>query len=347
MSKTLKSILLASLVGFAAHAAALDLKPDAPSQYIVKKGDTLWGISEKFTDNPWQWPEIWHQNNQIENPHLIFPGDEISLIKVDGEIRVTVTRRGEASRTVKLAPTARVEIVEAAIPTIPQDAIRGFVRYNQAVTKEQLDKAPYILSSHDERIRMGAGDKAYASGDFGDKGPAEMYGIYRKGQLFKDPKSKEVLGQEAIDVGIAKVVSFKDNIATLEITDSNQQIQAGDFLLSIEDREALTGYIPRAPLNPVNGTIIAVSGGVSQVGQYDMVTINRGQREGVEQGSVLMAKKAGVEVKDPKTKKKVQLPDEDAGTLLVIRSFEKMSYGLIMRATQPLRVGDKADSPDA
>ena len=133
MNKTIKRILLAGLMGLTINVMALDLKPDAPSRYIVKKGDTLWGISEKFTADPWQWPEIWYQNEQIENPDLIFPGDEIGLVNVGGQTRLTVINRGEASRTVKLQPNARIEPIESAIPAIPQDAIRSFLRYNTVI----------------------------------------------------------------------------------------------------------------------------------------------------------------------------------------------------------------------
>src|SRR5690554_1388887 len=179
MNKTIKRILLAGLMGLTinVNVMALDLKPDAPSSYVVKKGDTLWGISEKFTDDPWQWPEIWYQNSQIENPHLIFPGDELGLVTIDGKTRLTVVNRGEASRTVKLQPTARIEPIDSAIPAIPQDAIRSFLRYNRIVTKQELKDSQRVLAGKDERLLLGAGEHVYASADLEEDEVVPAYGI--------------------------------------------------------------------------------------------------------------------------------------------------------------------------
>ena len=209
MNKTIKRILLAGLMGLTINVMALDLKPDAPSRYTVKQGDTLWGISEKFTNDPWQWPEIWYQNNQIENPHLIFPEDEIGLVSVAGKDRVTVIKRGEASRTVKLQPSARIEPIEAAIPAIPQDAIRSFLRNNRIVTKQELADAPRILAGKDERLMLGAGDQVYARGNLKEGEIEAAYGIYRGGRVYRD--NKEELGIESVEVGKARTIKLHDN----------------------------------------------------------------------------------------------------------------------------------------
>ena len=352
MSKTIKGILVAGLMGISAGAFALTLKTDAPQTYVVKKGDTLWDISERFTNDPWEWPEIWYQNEQIRNPHLIYPGDEIGLIMVNGETRVAVTRRGDASRTVKLSPgtvkmqpTARVEPIESAIPAIPQDAIRGFLREHRVVDARTLEKAPRILSGADSRILMGAGGKVYGRGDFGDK-IAAAYGVFRKGQVYRDPETGEVLGLEATDIGLGRVLAHDGDIVTLELERTNQQVGIGDLLLPTEDRDLIANFYPKPPKKPLTGQILAVSGGVAQVGQYDVVVLNRGERDGIEPGSVLVVKKTGEIVYDRIAGEKIRLPAERAGTLMVFRSFEKLSYGLIMRATRPLRVGDKIESPN-
>ena len=230
MSKTIKSILLAGLIGLSANVLALNLKADAPERYTVKKTDTLWDIAGKYTSSPWEWPKIWYVNPQIENPHLIFPGDEISLIQVDGQQRVTVTTRGVASNTVKLKPNARIEPIEAAIPAIPQDAIRSFLRNNRIVTAQELDSAPRVLAGVDERLLFGAGEKLYARGDFGTTAPA--YGLYRQGQLYRDPSTNEVLGLEAVELGSGRVLAQQDDIVTLQLDRTNQQVAIGDVLLS-------------------------------------------------------------------------------------------------------------------
>lgn len=345
MSKTIKRILLAGLVGLTANAMALSLKPDAPERYTVKQHDTLWDISQRYTDDPWQWPEIWYQNSQIENPHLIFPGDVIGLVSINGESRVTVTTRGAASRTVKLQPSARIEPIDSAIPAIPQDAIRGFLRHHQVTTEEQLAKAPRVIAGREGRSMMGSDDTIYARGKFGETIPAS-YGVFRRGQVYRDPKTNEVLGLEALEIGQAEVQAKDNDILTLKLTHTNQQVAAGDLLLPTEDRSLVSSYLPKPPSKVVDGQILAVSGGVSQIGQYDVVVLNRGIRDGLDTGSVLAVNKTGTVIFDRVVGEKVRLPDEQAGSLMVFRAYDKMSYGLVMRATQAMRVGDKILSPN-
>jgi len=350
MSKTFKRFLLAGLVTVSATAAALDVKPDAPQRYQVQEGDTLWSIAERYAEDAWQWPEIWYQNPQIKDPHLIFPGDELGLVTVNGETRATVVKRGVASRTVKLSPgvvkmqpTARIEPIESAIPAIPLDAIRGFLREHRVVDGEELSKAPRIISGSNEHILMGAGETVYARGDFSEAEAA--YGIFRQGQVYVDPKSGEVLGAEALDVGLARVDAIDGGIATLTLDRTNQQVSVGDRLLATEDRELIARYYPKPPSADVEGQILAVSGGVTQVGQYDVVVLNRGERDKLEPGSVLVIEKAGAVVYDRVAGEHVRLPKTRAGTLMVFRTFDKLSYALVMRATSPLRVGDHFATP--
>lgn len=344
MSKTFKNILTACLLGFSLNVLALDLKPNAPERYTVQKGDTLWGISEKFTDDAWQWPKIWYQNSQIENPHLIFPGDIIGLIRIDGKTRLTVINRGEASRTVKLQPSARIEPIESAIPAVPQDAIRGFLRHNQVTTAEELAKAPRIIAGREGRVMMGAKDKVYARGNLPEEIPAS-FGVFRRGVVYVDPLTRETLGLEAQEIGQAKVTANDDGILTLELTSTNQQVAAGDVLLPTRDRKLVANYYPKAPDTSLSGQILAVSGGVSQIGQYDVVVLNRGERDGLSEGHVLQINQLGAVVYDRVAGERVRLPDEQAGHLMVFRTYEKMSYALIMRATQAIRVGDKVINP--
>jgi len=344
MSKTIKRLLAIGLIGFSLSASALQLLPDAPQEYIVVKGDTLWDISGKFTNDPWQWPEIWYQNSQIENPHLIFPGDVIGLINVNGETRVGVISRGQASRTVKLTATARIESIESAIPAIPMSAIRGYLTEHRVVEEEELRDAPRIIAGEDDHLLMGAGSKIYARGDF-ERNNAEAYGVFRRSQVYVDPQTGEALGLEAIDVGLARVQARNGDIGTLHLDRTTQQAAIGDLLLPTEDRELVTQFFPKSPQRNVEGQIMAVSGGVSQVGQFDVVVINRGERDYLAPGDVLVINKAGSIVFDRVANEKIQLPPERAGTMMVFRTFEKLSYALVMKATRPLRVGDQFVSP--
>lgn len=343
MSKTIKSILLAGLVTLSANVLALNLKADAPERYTVKKTDTLWDIAGKYTNSPWEWPGIWYVNPQIENPHLIFPGDEISLIQVEGQPRVTVTARGEASNTVKLKPNARIEPIEAAIPAIPQDAIRSFLRNNRIVTAQELDSAPRVLAGVDERILFGAGEKLYARGDFGTTAP--VYGVYRQGKLYRDPATNEVLGLEALEVGAGRVLGQQDDIVTLQLERTNQHVAIGDVLLTNEESDLNSTFYPKAPAKAINGRIIASASGMDNIGQFDIVVLNRGEREGLEKGAVLQVSKAGAVVYDRKAGDKVRLPSEQAGTVMVFRTTEKLAYALVLRTSRALSVGDSFENP--
>lgn len=354
MSKTIKRLLAVMLVGLTSQVSALELLPNAPQEYVVVPGDTLWDISERFTNDPWKWPEIWHQNTQIENPHLIFPGDRIGLINVNGETRVGVLERGDSSRTVKLTPggdknrlqpTARVEPIESAIPAIPAESIRGYLKDHRVVREEELTNAPRIIAGEDNHVVLGAGSNAYARGNFNQQN-VEAFSIYRRGQVYRDPESGEVLGLEALGIGLARQIAVQGDIATVELDRTSEQVRIGDVLLPTEDRTLVTRFFPKAPERDVNGQILAVSGGVTQVGQYNVVVLNRGERDGLAVGDVLLVKKAGAVVVDRVQGDKVRLPEERAGSMMVFRTFDKMSYALIMKATRPLRVGDTFSSPD-
>lgn len=351
MSKTIGRLLIASFVAFSINLNALQLRSDAPSEYTVKAGDTLWDISERFTDDPWMWPEIWLQNADIYDPHLIFPGDVLALVMVDGKPRVTVKSRSEAARTFKmtpqgterLSPRIRVEPIANAIPTIPLNAVQGFLAKSRIVGTTELEVAPRILQGEDNRLLMGAGTKAYARGPIDEV--ANGYGIYKKGRLFKDPRTKEILGLEVQEVGYGSVLSEQNDIVTLMLERTNKNISIGDYLLEMLDTDVMTRFTPSSPEVPVSGEIMAVLDGVSQIGQFDVVAVNKGSREGLVPGSVFVVSKKGSVIYDRFAKEKVTLPDEEAGTLMLFDVHEKLSYGLIMKASKPLKVGDRISTP--
>lgn len=344
MSKTVRYLITAFFLVLSTISHGLALKEGAPERYTVKKGDTLWDISERYTDDAWQWPNIWYQNPQIKDPHLIFPGDIIGLMSIGGEMKVAVVERGMESRTVKMTPTARIEPIESAIPTIPMDAIMPFITRNRIVKRGELEGAPYILSAGGGRIMNGAGGVAYGRGDF-SSGLSNAYGIFRASTVYRDPITEEVLGLEAKEIGLANVISNEKDIVKLDLVKTSQQVTEGDRLLTTENRQLVTRFQPKAPDEYVDGFIISVPGGVTQIGQYSMIVINKGKRDGMSEGSVLDIMKRGEIVRDRTKEEKVRLPAEKAGQMMVFRAYEKLSYALVVKATRALNVGDQVRSP--
>ncbi len=340
------SVLLLSVAAHAAHHEEGDLlRLDHPDAYTVVKGDTLWDISETFLKSPWLWPEIWHVNPQIANPHLIYPGDVISLVYVGGKARL-VLERGDGSRTVKLSPTARVEPLDTVIPAIPLDAISAFLKRSRVVDAEVLAQATYVIAGHEGRIITGGGDKLYAR-DYQDGGVTlySSYGVYRPGDPYVDPDTGEVLGIEALEVGLGKIIEKEDEVSVMRLASSEQEIRLRDRLLPTEQVDVVPTFFPSSPKNEPDAKIISVLGGVGQVGQFDVVAINRGAREEIEVGNVMAIYHMSGAVKDRIRNDVVELPPERGGLLMVFRVFEKMSYGLVLKAQRPLAVMDELRSP--
>lgn len=342
MAKHFLGLVLAALLSAPVTAEEIALNPNHPDTYVVVKGDTLWDISERFLRDAWLWPEVWYVNPQIDNPHLIYPGDVISLVYVDGKPQLRVQR---GRQTVKLSPTAREERIDRAIPTIPIDAIKQFLTQPLVVEEGELEKGPYVVESADEHLVTGAGDRIYVRGI--DENQGGRYSVYEPGDKLIDPDTKEVLGIQAIYLGDAVVERFGDP-STLGLERTTREVAIGDRLKPVSGDEIHASFLPHAPPEGSTGRIISVYDGVTQIGRYQIVAINRGTREGVEVGHVFRISKAGEEVLDtvtPNKKDKVTLPDEDAGLLMVFRTFEKVSYGLIMEATRPIHVLDRLSTP--
>ena len=363
-----------------------DLQPDAPDQYTVVKGDTLWGISGRFLKDPWKWPQIWQMNqDQIKNPHLIYPGDVIRLDRSGASPLLTLGSGGTsaeaAANVVRLDPRVRIERLEAAIPTIPGTAIAPFLTAPLVIEPTGLDLAPAILATEENRVVIGAGDLAYAD-RIGSSDPINWQ-IFRAGSAVTDPDTGEILGYEAKYVGDARVRRF-GSPTTLQVTRARQEINRGDRLQPA--REAVVpNYIPRAPDKAIKASVIAVDGGVLEFGLHQVVTLNRGARDGLEVGHVLaLARKGplvsisrdgdfytglrsmfGIDVQpnpvvpdpprpqassDPKVgvaleSGPIRLPDERVGLVFVFRVFDRLSYGIVMRATRPMFLGDYAMTP--
>lgn len=353
--RTVQRVLLAGFLSVAATAWTADqdisqyLKSDHPDVYSVVKGDTLWDISGTFLERPWLWPEIWRINPQIDNPHLIFPGDRIALIWVDGQPQL-VLERGAAGRTIRVTPSdtvtlkarIRSEPLASAIPAIRLDAIQSFLVHNRVVEPGTLSAAPYVVQGEAERLVLGAGDRLYIRGVLtGD----QSFNIVRKGELYVDPDTAEILGREATYIGLGQAVAQDDDIATMYISSSREEARIGDRILPTEERRVESTFFPSPAPDGMNGQIISVFGGVTQVGQYDVVVVNRGEREGVAVGNVMAIYKRGALARDRVANETIRLPSERAGLMMIFRTFEKLSYALVLMTEIPLAVNDEVRSP--
>lgn len=341
MRKSLLALLLLASAGFA-HGQ-VQLKEGFPQHYTVVAGDTLWDISGKYLREPWKWPELWQANPQIENPNLIYPGDSLSLVYINGQPRLTLNR-GASRGTLKLSPQVRSTPVADAIPSIPLRSINSFLLSNRIIDKvEDFNKAPYIVAGDAERVLSGMGDRIYARGKFD---PAQsVYGIFRQGKVYSDPQSKEFLGINADDIGGGEIIATEGDVATLALQRTTQEVRLGDRLFSGEERAINSTFMPSAPQNDIHGLIIDVPRGVTQIGALDVVTLNKGQRDGLAEGNVLVVMKTGETVRDRVTGEQVKIPDERAGLLMIFRTYEKLSYGLVLNASRSLAVMDKVRNP--
>lgn len=324
----------------------VEIKPTAPQEYVVKKGDTLWDISTKFLKDPWYWPEIWHVNPQIQNPHLIYPGDVITLFYIDGQPYLSVNGgpRVEDLQRDKLEPRVRVEPVQRDDEIVPIQTIHQFIIHPRVVDKETLDNAPYIVDAQDQRMIYGPNERVYVRGLDEDQ-LARRYSVYRKGDRLLDPQTGELLGYEAIHVGEARLERVDDVVATVRLENTVREALRGDLLMPIEDNVNRT-FIPHAPQNRVDGEIISLFDAISQIGQNQVVVLNLGARDGLEKGHVLAVNQAGRTVRDPFAGgERITLPEERAGVLMIFRTFEKVSYGLVMEATRAIHLGDTVSNP--
>ncbi len=370
-------------------AQEVALNPDRPESYVVRPGDTLWGIAGRFLRDPWDWPKVWEANPGVANPNLIYPGDTLRLSVSGGRVRI---RSAGGQRTVKLSPRIRVEELDAPVPTIPISVIAPFLSQPYVAQMDDIDRAPYVVGFPDEHITAGVGDSVYARA-IADP-TVVNYEIVRPGQPYVDPDTDEVLGYEAAFVANAQVQRGGDP-AKLRITQMEIEALIGDRLVPAADEEVLSNFYPRPAPAGMKARIIAVLNGVSQIGQYNIVVLNRGARDGVAQGHVFLGYRGGSEHQDqvlsgtntwnwrsesPLTQEfwygdhrtmgmledepdpnaplpphvEVRRPNstfvtpyEEAGTLMVFRVFDRVSFALVMRATRAMHVLDAVAAPNS
>jgi nucleoid-associated protein YgaU len=388
-------------------ADAPTLRDDAPERYVVVPGDTLWGISGRFLQDPWRWPTVWRMNQeQLRNPHRIFPGDVIVLDRSGAEPVLRLADPSDAAaaaaardrrglgdapadvrgNVVKLSPRTRVEpLKDKAVPTIPPSVIEPFLSRPLVVGQTELDGAPRIMATEENRVTIGAGSIAYAQGLLnGDGKRTLVWQVFRRGDPLVDPESNETLGYLAIYLGEARVTKFGDT-STITITKSMQEISVGDRLLPATKETPVFSYVPRAPWRPVRGRIVSTSGSLGETGPLGIVALSKGSNDGLEVGHVLAIYRSqstqrydlrmsplygrqGFTLDDsPRTyyseeltprdaplyqrgeaisaEDAAKLPDERYGLVMVFRTFDRASFGLVMQSSRPVAINDVVTDP--
>jgi hypothetical protein len=323
-----------------AYGQQAPLKPEHPDRYVVKEGDTLWDIAGRFLNEPWRWREIWRDNPQITNPRWIYPGDVI-VLKQGASGPYVQVQRGLAE--VRLSPEVQVVPLPRPIPTIPANVVKPFLVQPLVVGQGELNRAAHVVADADGRLVAGSGDRVFVQGV--DEQDGEEFRIFRPGQVFRDPNSREILGYEAVHVADGHLVQA-NGVATLVLRNANEEIHPGDRVLPAEDTPPDTEFFPQAPAVPVEGSIIAIPGGSPHVGRYDVVVVNLGEGDGMQVGDVLAVHQAGPVVPDPVTGTRVKLPEQRAGLIMLFRVFDRVSYGLVMQATRDISPRDVVSNPD-
>lgn len=350
-----------------------ELAANAPDSYTVKSGDTLWAVSGLFLKSPWRWPELWGMNlNDIKNPHLIYPGQRLVLERGNGLAQL---RFGDSQSpavapndAVRVSPRTRFEtLADAALPTLRPSLIEPFLAEPIIVTEAEFLAAARIVSAQEGRVLLSRGDRAYARGGSGsplvdDATLEKQYRVFRTATPLKDPTTGEILGHEAIYVGKATLVRGESTAevtgndgslssaivpASIDIVSAKEEIRVGDRLLPEPPRE-LRAFVPRAPASRVDGRIVSVYGSaVVNAAQNQVVVINRGRRDGMEAGLVLAILKDGARMVDKSDESRplLKLPDERNGLMMVFRTFDQLSYALILEITDGVRVGDRLTNP--
>jgi len=357
--------LLLQILSFVALAAdEIQIREDAPSRYEVVDGDTLWDISGRFLEDPWLWPEVWELNPQIENPHLIYPGDVIALIySADGPM-LTLSRGGtgvpdvDGLRTVRLSPQVRWESL-SAIPAIPLDRISSFLSSNLVVSQSDIDNAPYLFANRGGTLLSSDDDVIYAKGNWDPV--INRYDIIRGGMAYVDPETNEVVGVEGRFLGSATIIKREGNNATLTITDLMEEVREGDRFIPAAANTIDANYFPVPPDVDINGSILGISSGRSLGDAFYTIVINWGSSSRLEVGDLLGLQKPGLIVEDnyqevtllEKFYRALGYSEDHIETfsgqifasVLIYRVFDNTSLGIILSTDEIVRKEDKVITP--
>lgn len=390
--KKLWLMMIALLVALPLVAQDVEIRDDHPDEYVVREGDTLWDIAGRFLTRPWQWPAIWQANPEIDNPHLIYPGDRISLVYVDGEPRLVM------DGTRRLSPEIRREDASGPISTIPLEAIEPFLVKPRVVTSDELEQLPYVVANEDRRYVAAEPDRSFIRGLDGARVNDEFM-IARLSFQFERTENDdgssirqnrmranlgavpsgerpvsagarrfnpfdrggEVIGYQLWEVARARVLATGEP-ATVEILDADYEVRAGDYLLPVDPYIYDLTFYPQPPEFdiPANARVIGIHGGDVEVGHFQIVALEIGTDDGVEPGHTFSVFHPGETVRDgfyeglrgrPAPRgidggKKVDLPEQYSGLVMVFRAFDQVSYALVMDGMRGVREGDRLAHPD-
>lgn len=329
-------ISISSTLALAQGTQPVQLAAGAPERHIVVPGDTLWDIAAKFLKDPYRWGELWKLNaEQIKNPQLIYPGQVIVLDRSGSQPQLKLV-------TVKEQRREYVEPLKKGIPSIPPQEIEPFLSEPRVLDATGFDAAPRVVALQSNRVIAGAGDTIYTTEVTTQH---KTWQIFRPGKPLLDPDTQEVLGHEAVFLGTARQTKGGDPSSFL-VLNSKQEIARDDRLLAAP-RQDVPSYIPRAPAKPVQAKVLSIYSGVNFGGPQSVITLNRGKADGLEVGHVLAADLAGANVSNRFQGEKTdyKLPDVRNGLVFVFRVFDRVSYALVMSATQPVVVGDTVRTP--
>lgn len=332
----LATLVLGSLNAFSQSDSPL--ADDHPNEYVVQVGDTLWDIAATFLKDPWYWPEIWYINPEIVNPHLIYPGDVLGLVYIEGRQMVTPVR----ASSYRLSPEARISPLSEAVTSVSYETIAAFLSTGAILSKDEVEELPYLVASRGDHLVAAAGNTVYIRRNT-DNTLGGRFNIVHVGDELVDPDNNRVVGYQGIIVGSGTLRRGGDP-ATLAVTESTMEAKQGDLLIPIAVDLPLN-FFPKAPSGKVDGRIISVVGGVSQIGQYMVVVMNRGLNAGLAVGDVLTVFQDGPVVADHVKGGSVKLPDEAAGTIMVFKTYNEISYGLVMEATTAIHNFDHVRNP--
>ena len=316
------------------------IKDDSPSEYVVKKGDTLWAIAGHFLSQPWQWPEIWHNNPQIENPHLIYPNDTIILLYANGVPQLSIGKRALEKRSPAIREIGR----EQPMAPFPTEIIDDFLMQNQIQSETEVEAAPYVMAGMDERLYIGSEDEFYAHGTLSEV--TKNIGVFRRGDSYIDSDSGEMLGHGVMQIGAAKFIAAEKNVAILKATRATTAIRRGDLLLQQIRPVSVKGLSVKPATEAVYGKIMSgVESGRTTAGAMDIVAVNRGHVHGLEAGNLLDLFIPGVRLKRMGARGTIAAPERRIGSLLVFSVYEKMSHGIILQASQQVISGHIVKNP--
>jgi hypothetical protein len=376
--------LLAILVSFSVFfstilvADELKLKADAPTLYQVKAGDTLWDIAGLYLQHPWLWPRLWKLNPQVNNPHLIYPGDELHLqFDADGQPILTLNSQRVAATTsgvtqvqsntaaagaIKLTPKIRrLAKTDKAVPSVSLAGIEPFLSEEQLVSEDQLESLPYVLGGKDNVKNAVSGHLLYVQGELDQ---TQRYGIYRQGEVYEDPQSGDVLGYEAVLLAEAKVLPpamvDEQQISRIEVQKSRREVKQGDRLLPMPQQSVYPDFFQlQSPETLVSGVIVDSASEWREFAKGEIVLLNQGQNAQLQPGHLLGIFRPSPAVADfgdkpsyPEDSDKLQrilhevvgsadeMPTELVGQLMIVKVSEHSSFAMILRTEQPVRVGD-------